>query len=153
MRMQFFAERRSVGVTEVAAASRRALATSAKNEATTEVPASFMKWRRLNPSPKTGKLPRCSPGQFVSCGMVGLRSVEEKLQLVDERELQVFGLPGQLAAPQECRRLCFFLRRRVARQRVEVEAFGDRGGVGRLPDQARGEGGGGGRGDAEGGRW
>jgi hypothetical protein len=43
MRMQFFAELRSVGLTDVASASRRALATSAKNDATTEVPASFMK--------------------------------------------------------------------------------------------------------------
>jgi len=62
--MQFFAELRSVGLTDVASASNRALATSAKNDATTDVPASFMKWRRVKPSPKTGKLPPRSHSQF-----------------------------------------------------------------------------------------
>src|ERR1051325_6404539 len=97
MRMQLFAVLCSVGFTLIAACSSDGLTTSAKYEETRPVPATCRKRRRLKPSPKSGNDPVCSQSHFFA--MAGA-SVEQELDAVEERELQVFRLPGQRAAVQ-----------------------------------------------------
>src|SRR5712692_7114092 len=92
-KMQLRAVLSSVG--ETAASTRGGFRTSAKYEPTTVVPAILKKRRREKPFPKTGKLPpNRQASHFFSdiCDLLLRPSVVEELQLVQQRELEVFGL-------------------------------------------------------------
>src|SRR6266545_383417 len=123
MRMQFFADFCSVGLTAVADCSSFALVTSAKYERARPVPATRRKRRRVNPPPKSGKeLPsqqRC----------MSTSSIEQELEFVEEGKLQVLGFFRQVPALQVRDGGGTLRRRRRTRQRRQVERVGDGGGV------------------------
>src|SRR5436305_13292629 len=91
----------------VAPNSSRGLTTSAKYEATSPVPATLRKRRREKPGPSGSPPPRAhvshSGSLFfaISSPHVPVEvSVEEKLELVHQRELQVFSALIEIAADQ-----------------------------------------------------
>jgi hypothetical protein len=72
------------------------LRTSAKYEATRPVPAMERKRRRVNPRPRPMPLALLQVGHSMvllgSLGLLMCASIEEKLERVEERPLQILGL-------------------------------------------------------------
>src|SRR5215212_3895360 len=134
-KMQFFAVFCRFGVTAETVSKRLALATSAKYEATMPVPAICRKRRRENPSPQNGEVPCGGQLQsFESCFFMAA-SVEQKLQPVEQRELEILGLRREVAALEIGDRGVALVLRRIARQRRDVHLLDDRRGIARHLQQ------------------
>src|SRR5258708_4928663 len=114
MKMQLFAVERSVVFeATLRAKSNFGSTTSANHDATRPVPAICMKRRRLKPGPRARPVPRAQSGHslfffIASLAVASHRNpgrqqaaallVEQKLQTVDQSELQVLGLLLQVPA-------------------------------------------------------